>query len=438
MKIDLHKDLQNLIEHGIVDKPTADRIENYYQSKSSKNPNNLITIFAVIGACLIGLGIILILAHNWDQLSKLFKTVIAFAPLLMGQVLCFIALKFHSEKKAWTEASSAFLFFAIAICISLLSQIYNISGSTESFLLSWMLLALPLIYLMPSSIVAVFYLIGITIYSNESSYFFVQNKAETFNYYYFLIIALLPFYYLKYKQSEKGKNVKHILSALHYLIPISLCITTGIAMEDNEELLGIIYVAFFSFLLIIGRSHYFSNKKLLQNPYLLIGSFGSITILLIYSFFPVWEYWEDKEYVFKAYLSSKEFFAILAWLALSIISYFYLKSQNKISSLRPINFTVLLFMVLLIIGKFNPLVTTVLVNLIGFAMGVYTISQGVQENHLGILNYGLIIITALIICRFFDQDLSFVFRGILFMLLGAGFFMANYLMLQKRKQDEEY
>lgn len=438
MKIDLHKDLQNLIEHGIVDKPTADRIENYYQSKSSKNPNNLITIFAVIGACLIGLGIILILAHNWDQLSKLFKTVIAFAPLLMGQVLCFIALKFHSEKKAWTEASSAFLFFAIAICISLLSQIYNISGSTESFLLSWMLLALPLIYLMPSSIVAVFYLIGITIYSNESSYFFVQNKAETFNYYYFLIIALLPFYYLKYKQSEKGKNVKHILSSLHYLIPISLCITTGIAMEDNEELLGIIYVAFFSFLLIIGRSHYFSNKKLLQNPYLLIGSFGSITILLIYSFFPVWEYWEDKEYVFKAYLSSKEFFAILAWLALSIISYFYLKSQNKISSLRPINFTVLLFMVLLIIGKFNPLVTTVLVNLIGFAMGVYTISQGVQENHLGILNYGLIIITALIICRFFDQDLSFVFRGILFMLLGAGFFMANYLMLQKRKQDEEY
>ncbi len=438
MKIDLIKELQKLTEQEIVDQATADRIRNYYQANAQKNPNNLITIFAVIGACLIGLGIILILAHNWDQLSKLFKTVIAFTPLLIGQVLCFIALKFKSNKRAWTEASSAFLFFAIAICISLLSQIYNITGSLESFLLSWMLLALPLVYLMPSSIVAVFYLIGITIYSNESSYSFTHNKIETINYYYLLLLALLPFYYFKFKEQQKGENVKHILSVLHYLVPISLCITAGIAMEDHEELLGILYLAFFSFLLVIGRSQYFSNKKLLQNPYLLIGSVGSIVILLIYSFFPIWEYWEDKEIIYTSYFSSKEFFAILAWIVLSIISYYYLKSKNNLAKLRPINFTILIFFILLIVGKFNPLIATIAVNLIGLVMGIYTIRQGVQENHLGILNYGLIIITALIVCRFFDQDLSFVFRGILFMLLGAGFFMANYLMLQKRKQHEEY
>ena len=438
MKIDLLKDLQKLIDEKIIDKSAAERITRYYQSKTQKNPSNLITIFAVIGACLIGLGIILILAHNWDNLSNLIKTIIAFIPLFIGQVLCFYSIKFRAEKKSWTEASAAFLFFAIAISISLISQIYNIAGDMESFLLTWMLLALPLVYIMPSSIVALFYLIGITVYSNYSSYIFSGNRVERYNFYYLLLAALLPFYYIKFNQYHKNNvaanNAKHILSTLHYLIPISLCITGGIALDEYNEFLALIYLALFCFLLVIARSTYFANKPLLKNPYLLIGSLGSIILLLIYSFKPLWTYWFEEEIIVLSYFNSTEIYAVIAWLALSAITYFYLKSKNLMTSLRPINFTFFIFIGLLVLGKINPLFATIAVNIIGLAMGVYTVRQGVQENHLGILNYGLIIIAALIICRFFDQDLSFVFRGILFVLLGIGFFIANYTMLKKRNQ----
>ncbi|MEM6542707.1 MAG: DUF2157 domain-containing protein, partial [Bacteroidota bacterium] len=61
---------------------------------------------------------------------------------------------------------------------------------------------------------------------------------------------------------------------------------------------------------------------------------------------------------------------------------------------------------------------------------------GAKQDHLGILNYGLLILTALVVCRFFDTDLSFVVRGIMFVSVGAGFFVANYLMLKKRKANE--
>jgi hypothetical protein len=54
---------------------------------------------------------------------------------------------------------------------------------------------------------------------------------------------------------------------------------------------------------------------------------------------------------------------------------------------------------------------------------------------LSLLNYGLLILTALIICRFFDLDMSFVARGLLFVLVGAGFFAANIWMVKKRKQE---
>jgi len=53
--------------------------------------------------------------------------------------------------------------------------------------------------------------------------------------------------------------------------------------------------------------------------------------------------------------------------------------------------------------------------------------------HFGILNYGLVIITALIFCRFFDTNMSFVIRGLLFVLVGVGFFAANYVMFKKQK-----
>ncbi|MFT6335528.1 MAG: putative membrane protein [Saprospiraceae bacterium] len=64
----LINDIEKLIGEGIISEETANRIKNYYKSKEVKSSNRLLVIFGVLGAFLIGLGIILILAHNWDQL----------------------------------------------------------------------------------------------------------------------------------------------------------------------------------------------------------------------------------------------------------------------------------------------------------------------------------------------------------------------------------
>ena len=92
------------------------------------------------------------------------------------------------------------------------------------------------------------------------------------------------------------------------------------------------------------------------------------------------------------------------------------------------------FAFIFIIGINSSTIAAVLINLLVFTMGVLTIRQGADENHLGILNYGLLIITALVICRFFDAKISFFIRGILFLLIGFGFFFVNYWMLKKRKE----
>jgi hypothetical protein len=99
------------------------------------------------------------------------------------------------------------------------------------------------------------------------------------------------------------------------------------------------------------------------------------------------------------------------------------------------SYAFIVFLILFFIGQSFPGVAQLLVNILVLLLAVHTIRDGAQRNHLGILNYGLLIITALITCRFFDTDFSFVLRGLLFIAIGIGFFAANYYMIQKRKKQ---
>ena len=85
-------------------------------------------------------------------------------------------------------------------------------------------------------------------------------------------------------------------------------------------------------------------------------------------------------------------------------------------------------------GFSSETIPTILVNALLFVLGLITIKIGADRFHFGVLNYGLFIITSLVVCRFFDTNMSFVVRGLLFVAVGFGFFITNYWMLKKQKQ----
>jgi len=89
-----------------------------------------------------------------------------------------------------------------------------------------------------------------------------------------------------------------------------------------------------------------------------------------------------------------------------------------------------------VLGKFNLNLAMIVSNILVLALGLQAIKIGNDRLNFGILNYGLIIITALVGCRFFDTDMSFILRGLLFVGVGAGFFLANYFMVKKQKQSK--
>ena len=157
----LYQQLPSLLEANVIDESTIQRIQNHFGEVDDTPDYNLgFIIVSSLGAILIGGGIIMVFAYNWDNFSLTLRTIFSFLPLIVAQIIYGYTYFKKPEERAWVEASSGFLMLMLAATISLISQTYNIGGSMEGFLMSWMLLSIPLLYLMNATLPALFLFSG--------------------------------------------------------------------------------------------------------------------------------------------------------------------------------------------------------------------------------------------------------------------------------------
>ena len=100
------------------------------------------------------------------------------------------------------------------------------------------------------------------------------------------------------------------------------------------------------------------------------------------------------------------------------------------------NIVFMLFLVVFIVGTQDTSLAVILDNLLIFALGILMLRAGTKQSRLGVINTGMLVIALLVVCRSFDTDLTFVVKGILFVLVGIGFFAANWLMIKKTTKNE--
>lgn len=419
-------ELPALVKANVITEETAQKIKEHYTKNGDQSQSKLFMIFGILGAILSGLGIILILAHNWDDLSNSIKSIFSFLPLIIGQLFCSYTILKKSENTVWRESSAVFLFFGIGASISLIAQVYNISGDLNSFILTWMLLSLPLVYLLRTSIVSLLYIIGITYYCCNSNYF-TYPKEQTYLFW-LLFLGIIPHYYqLLTTKPQSNFTIFH-----HWFIAISLMISLGSIGDGNEKLLYLSYICLFSIYYFIGENSFFENQKLKFNSYQIIGKLGILFILFIYSFESLWIHIEqNKDQETPIY--SPLFIAVSILCNTAFLLFYKKNNATNFKKINLIEIAFLLNILLSFLGEFAAIIA----NAIVLAIGVLEIKRGNQLHNLRILNFGLLIITILITCRFFDTDFSFIVRGILFISLGLGFFLTNYVMLKKRNRNEK-
>ncbi|WP_340064855.1 DUF2157 domain-containing protein [Ascidiimonas aurantiaca] len=418
MSTKLEKDLKKLVNEKVISPDTAHAIRSWYDKNKGVMPNRLLLVSGVLGALLTGLGIILILAHNWDHFSRPVRTILAFSPLLLGQgIVAYVLI--NNKNYVWKESAATFLFFAVGSCISLISQIYHIPGEVEDLLLIWMILCAPLIYLLTSKALGILHLVFLTWWAVSSGY---SYQAESPWVYWVLLAILVPFIVRMYHKNTTSNT----FFVITWLLSISMTICLG-AFVETEEMGFLLYILFFSCLYSFGAILAPEIESITKNGFLVTGSLGTVITLLIMSFQSFWEGVASLQgYAGSEWLLLSLFFVLLVFLSLS-----HLLKRKGFDGFLVVPFA---FSAIFWLGTGYPLLAMICLNLFILVLGISILAVGARTKSLLRLNYGLLIVAILIVCRFFDTHISFVIRGLVFIGVGIAFFIANYSVLRDQRK----
>lgn len=434
MKSSEHRRLMDEIglwtKDGLITDEQALAIRARYPEPMAKRWAMIIT--SIFGSLLVGLGIILLLAYNWSDLSRGARAVISYLPLLASLGLCGWIVFTGKTGTGLREGAGGFLALAVGASIALVAQTYQLGGTFREFTLAWMLLILPAVYVLDAAIPALIYLFGITGWAIGQRCYDDSPWA-----FWVLLAGVVP--YLIWCQVRNRDSLRGVWVLWGVVLAAGAGVATG--MHAHEPVLWFsLYAAFFTACLLAGELWGARDLTLWARPLTLLGGAGLGVMIFLFSFIGFWEemnrhyqyYWWD--YREKAVITDTvlvAFFMVLA-VVLMVMGFRRLKTWPlRLASVFPVVAAVLVAANQGLGGK--GMIPALLMNGYAFALGALLVSDAVRESRLGQMNLGLILLAALLTARFFDAHMSILGRGLAFIVLGLAFLAANGLMIRRRR-----
>lgn len=435
----LRGQLPELVAAGAISSENAAAIERHYGSVETRSNFGFI-ILATVGTALVGAGIVLLIAHNWDDLSRAARTVIAFIPLLVALGLVGFVLTQRSESRPWREAVAIFDFAAVATAISLISQTYQIQGTFADFMRVWLLLCLPAFYLLRASVAAVVYFLGtmVWLFAREFA-FFVRTPNPMF--FWFMFLLGIPYFLFRFFENRGSRET----GALAVVMTIALVFGMGFSADfAKSDLGGVAFAGLMTLIYLCGMKFFPRNGERLH-ILALLGGIGIGVTAIILSFESNWHmtrefFWGPRTLGGNISFALQFLFPIVA---LCLAGFGFLRRNFQFSVAAAV-FPVVTAIIWGVANLCPPghsesfyrtnctFAASALMNAYALWLGIDILTRGIRSNSIARSNFGLVLIAALAISRFFDSELSFIIRGLGFILVGAGFLVANVVLFKKR------
>ena len=378
----------------------------------------------MLGGLLISAGVILLFAHNWEQFGRPARTVLSFLPLLVGIAVSIGSILRKNHSTALAEGAGAFHALAVGACLALIGQTYQLLGSFTGFMLTWMLLALPLVYLLRSAGVALIYVAGITTWAGD---LVVENRSMLW--FWALIALVLPFYVQLIKENRFSGRAWWLSLAIALALPVGAGFQCDRAFFFEWPL---VFSGIFTSLYLAGCA-WFRRPQAprIAHPFIFVGQLGIVVLTIWLSYRFAWQSFPSASDVSsQTWIIADAIAYGFCALALILFALCWMRKMeiNPVAGLLPAVILSATFLLRAGLGW-----TLLLVNLYALALGVVTMVRGIRDLRFASLNAGLLLVAALVIARFFDSELNFILKGAAFILVGAGFCVANIFLLKKRK-----
>lgn len=143
---------------GLIDGPAAERLLARYSVGGDARRSLGVLLIGVFGALLIGLGVIALLAANWDCFGRSARAAISIAPTAVCGICALAVVRRGVRTAAFWEPLSLLWTIAIVAGTSLVAQTYQIGGNVSSLVLLVALLALPIAWFVPAAISRILWL----------------------------------------------------------------------------------------------------------------------------------------------------------------------------------------------------------------------------------------------------------------------------------------
>ena len=433
----LRSQLPELVASGVITSENAQAIERHYEH-DEHGTNFAFVLLATLGSALVAAGIILLIAHNWDDLSRATRTAIAFLPLLIAQALVVFTLMRRNESRPWCEAAAIFDVAAVATAISLISQTYQLQGTFADFMRTWLLLSIAIVYLLRTTLGAIAYVIGCVVWLFAGwGMFSPEGNPMLF---WLLLVLVVPYVAIRFRHDHDSRET----ATLVIILALAALFGVGATAEFANAHVGAIAYAGLATVIYLCGMKFFPQATGRLHPLAVVGgiAIGVVTIVLSFE-----SNWHMTYYVGSVSRSSTANLAVAVELLFPIaavcLAGFDLLGRRAAFSLSaallPIFAAVAWAITHLCELPDNKWHSTscsfaaaTLMNCYALLLGIDILARGIRTNSIARANFGLLLIAVLAICRFFDSDLSFVARGVGFIIVGLGFLVANLLLFKRR------
>lgn len=422
----LYGELPTLLSEGVLSTETATRLQQYYGTVHVRSRRAVVLLVcSIFGAILIGLGIILLFAHNWQDLSRPVRMVLAFLPLLAGQLLTGWAMQCRATSAAWREGAAMFLCLAIGACIALVGQTYHMHGNLTNFLLVWIVLGLPLVYLVPASFPAALAWIGLTFWV-----VYAQKQWGQAALFWPLAAVPVPYLWMAWRNNPYGQ--RSVL--LSWVLALCLSLAIGLTLEHYLPGLWIVvYTGLFAVFYLLDAYAYDTATAFWQRPWHTVGVVGLAGLSILLTYDEPWRrigwHYDRTARQGPAWAAMQDYVLAIGLLALTLgLLVLLSRRQQTGQALFGVAPCVAALAYVAVASGASVDVALLVFNVYVLLLGIGTIRSGIRHGRLGTMNGGLLLVSGLIVARFLDVELSFTVRGIVFIVLGAAFLGTNLVM----------
>ncbi|MCX7818081.1 MAG: DUF2157 domain-containing protein [Kiritimatiellae bacterium] len=405
----LEDDLPELVRRGVISDDIALRIRaGYVPTDGGAARRWGAALLAVLAAVLIGGGLMLLLAHNWDGLSRPARAAIAIAPLVISAGLGAQTLA-AGRGAAWREGVGAFQSLAVGLALALIGQTYHLGSTVDDLMRAWALLVLPLVYSLDAAVPVLVYLGTLLGWAGALESNDPQRLAALGG-----LLLLVPYLAGELRRRRAHPRTLLLMWASAIALPVAYLIAIRPFDEAAREW-RLWVPALLVAMHLIGARLWPAEAGVRAAPWRVVGAVGAVVVTLLMSFRATWVEVEPC----RGFEHGVGVFLLAAPLSIALALAWDAVRRREWGGAWTGPLVIGVAGARVLAGAGGGLVPALILTAVLVLIGVLRLVQGLRGRRLGAVNAGMALLGAVMLARFFDTELSYLWRGVAFIVAGA-------------------